>query len=47
MKPITVVGHPRVFRVYRSTDGSWLDSDGAGPGRQWDPGDQIVFRLRK
>jgi hypothetical protein len=40
-------GHPRVFSLVRDDDGLWLYDRWATPGREWDPDDEFVFRLRK
>ena len=40
-------GDPRVFYLVRSGGGLWLDRFWAGPGDEWDPDDEFVFRLRK
>lgn len=40
-------GNPFVFRLERSEDGLWLRNYWAGPGYEWDPDDEFVFRFRK
>ena len=40
-------GDPYVFKLGRYVDGLWLDDDWAYAGREWDPGSEFVFRLRK
>ena len=40
-------GDPHVFHLERHDDGLWLSYDWARPGREWRPGDEFVFRLRK
>lgn len=48
MKQITASGgDPDVFNVVRNGDGSWLGRSWAGPGEEWHPEDEFVFRLRK
>ncbi len=39
------VGNPYVFDLERISDGVWLDSDWAEPGRRWDSDFEFVFRL--
>src|SRR3989338_6623519 len=39
-------GRPHVFELARSGDGLWLHDAWAGPGREWDPDHEFVFRLR-
>ena len=40
-------GDPDVFDLGRNDDGLWLDSYWARPTNEWDPDDELVFRLRK
>ncbi len=40
-------GRPRFFRLGRDGGGLWLSNAWATPGREWDPDDGFVFRLRK
>ena len=39
-------GYPGVFGLLRDGGGLWLSGDWAGPGSEWSPGDEFVFRLR-
>jgi hypothetical protein len=48
MKQITGSdGNPLVFGLVRGDGGLWLSDDWARPGREWDPDEGFVFRLRK
>lgn len=48
MKQISVHdGRPGVFGLERDGGGLWLSNDWMEPGYGWDPGNKIVFRLRK
>lgn len=48
MKHITDrYGYPGVFYLARDGDCLWLYGYWAGPGHRWDPGDVLVFSLRK
>ena len=40
-------GCPAFFDLGRGGDGLWLGGYWAEPSDEWDPGDEIVFRLRK
>lgn len=44
---IGAVGYPSVFCLGRVSDGLWLNSYWAGPGREWHPNDEFLFCLRK
>jgi hypothetical protein len=46
MKPITGRnGRPRVFYLVHYGDGLWLDDRWTDPGRHWDLGSVLLFRL--
>lgn len=40
-------GNPRIFGLGRNDDGLWLRDRWAGPGSEWYPDVEFVFRLRK